>query len=275
MKIILDERESALWTKMTNTDIKLVLSKCVLPLGDISIRTDNDEEIILLERKSLQDLLSSIKDGRYAEQSHRLQHSTGIHSHNIVYIIEGIMSQCSNKERKMIYSAMTTLSIFKGFSVIRTSGVQETADWISAMADKINRELEKGKTMRFLRPSSDSNPDTNKQPEELDTNLQQVIPEYCSVVKKVKKDNLTPENMGQMILCQIPSISSVSAIAIMEKYKSISQLMRELVNDPNCLNDVRANSRKLSKTVIQNIKTFLLYEKVVGNNVTSIIQEKI
>lgn len=267
MKIILDERESALWTKMSTPDFigpKLVLSKCVLPLGDISIRMDNDEEIILLERKSLQDLLSSIKDGRYAEQSHRLQHSTGIHSHNIVYIIEGIMSQCSNKERKMIYSAMTTLSLFKGFSVIRTSGVQETADWISAMADKINRELEKGKPLRFLRPSSDSNPDT----EETESNVDRVIPEYCSVVKKVKKDNLTPENMGQMILCQIPSISSVSAIAIMEKYKSISQLMRELVNDPNCLNDIRANSRKLSKTVIQNIKTFLLYEKVVENNVT-------
>ena len=269
MKIILDERESALWTKMTNTDIKLVLSKCVLPLGDISIRTDNDEEIILLERKSLQDLLSSIKDGRYAEQSHRLQHSTGIHSHNIVYIIEGIMSQCSNKERKMIYSAMTTLSLFKGFSVIRTSGVQETADWILAMADKMNRELEKGKPLRFLRPSLNSNPDTT---EDTDSNVDRVIPEYCSVVKKVKKDNLTPENMGQMILCQIPSISSVSAIAIMEKYKSISQLMRELQNDPNCLNDIRANSRKLSKTVIQNIKTFLLYEKVVENNVTSVIQ---
>lgn len=249
MKIVLDERESALWSKITNIDIspKLSISKCVLPLGDISIRMDNDEEILLLERKSLQDLVSSIKDGRYTEQSHRLQHSTGIPSHNIVYVIEGIMSQCRNNEKKMIYSSMTMLNLFKGFSVIRTSGVQETADWILAMVDKMNRELEKGKKLRFL--GGDVNP----------SDL--IIPEYCSVVKKTKKDNLTPSNMGETILCQIPSISSVSAIAIMQKYKSIARLIRELQTDPNCLNDIRANSRKLSKTVIKNIKLFLLYEE--------------
>lgn len=260
MKIVLDERECALWTKMTNQPelSNNIISKSVLPLGDISIRMDDDQEIVLLERKSLQDLLSSIKDGRYVEQSHRLQHSTEILSHNIIYIIEGVMTQYTNKDRKTIYSAMTTLNLFKGFSVIRTSGVQETADWILAMVDKMTREFKKGKTLHFTKESAISTVDSNQTP----------IPEYCSVVKKVKKENLTPENMGQMILCQIPSISSVSAIAIMEKYKSISQLMRELANDPNCLNDIRANSRKLSKTVIQNIKTFLLYEKVVENNET-------
>lgn len=257
MKIILDERESTLWEKMKPESLTIFLSKCVLPLGDISIRTDNDEEILLLERKSLSDLLSSIKDGRYAEQSHRLQYSTSIPSHNIIYVIEGIMSQYSNKDRKMIYSAMTSLSLFKGFSVIRTSGVQETADWILAMVDKINREFEKGKSLRVQVTSVETDANSNLHP---------VIPDYCSVVKKVKKDNLTPENIGELFLCQIPCISSVSAIAIMQKYKSISQLIRELQADPHCLDDIRANSRKLSKTVIQNIKTFLLYEKVVENN---------
>ena len=49
---------------------ELVSSK--LDLGDIIISTNEDEELMIIERKSLNDLASSIKDGRYAEQSYRL-----------------------------------------------------------------------------------------------------------------------------------------------------------------------------------------------------------
>ena len=48
--------------------------------------------IILIERKSLNDLESSIKDGRYSEQSIRLN-SSEIHNHNIYYLIEGNIQQ--------------------------------------------------------------------------------------------------------------------------------------------------------------------------------------
>ena len=42
-----------------------------LPLGDIII-CDEEEELLIIERKTLQDLAASIKDGRYEEQSYRL-----------------------------------------------------------------------------------------------------------------------------------------------------------------------------------------------------------
>ena len=57
-----------------------------LDLGDAIICDDNSNEKLILERKSLNDLASSIKDGRYVEQSHRLTNYP-IHNHNIVYII--------------------------------------------------------------------------------------------------------------------------------------------------------------------------------------------
>ena len=41
-------------------------------IGDFIIKTDTDEIIMIFERKSLADLVASIKDGRYSEQSFRL-----------------------------------------------------------------------------------------------------------------------------------------------------------------------------------------------------------
>ena len=121
MKLILDEREASLRDRCLSLSNSDLVSSTVLHLGDALITDDEENIVLLIERKSLSDLLASIKDGRYEEQSHRLIHSSGIEPHHIVYIIEGMMSQLRNPiEKKMAYSAMTTLQVFKGFSVLRT-----------------------------------------------------------------------------------------------------------------------------------------------------------
>ena len=80
MKIIIDEREVSLYEKcisvvQTNNLNTISVIKEVLPLGDIIFKTNEDSLICIIERKSLNDLMSSIKDGRYEEQSHRLSHN--------------------------------------------------------------------------------------------------------------------------------------------------------------------------------------------------------
>ena len=57
-----------------------------LPLGDIIIKEDENSELLIIERKSINDLASSIRDGRYKEQSLRLS-NTGLHNHRIIYLI--------------------------------------------------------------------------------------------------------------------------------------------------------------------------------------------
>jgi ERCC4-type nuclease len=257
MKLILDEREASLRDKclsLSDPNSNLVSSK-VLPLGDALITDDEENIVLLVERKSLSDLLASIKDGRYEEQSHRLIHSSGIEPHHIVYIIEGMMSQLRNPiEKKMAYSAMTTLQVFKGFSVLRTCSVQETAEWLLGTMDKMTREIGRGK----IPWTSGSN-----------EGVREIAP-YCSVVKKVKKDNVTPENIGEIVLCQIPGISSVSAVAIMREFKSLSNLMNQMRENPHCLGNIVCESkgkmRKLSKTIAQNVASYLLYEVVETTN---------
>ena len=271
MKLVIDERETSLFDKCVHlgngteagghgTDI----TKRVLPLGDVLLLDKNDREILLFERKSLADLLASIKDGRYEEQSYRLLHSSGLCPHHIVYVIEGMISQLRGpKEKKIVYSAMTSLGVFKGYSVLRTSSVQETAELLLAIADKVGRDMDKGKV-----PWTPSVPQQTPGNEDntictAATTTSVSASSYCTVVKKVKKDNITPANMGEIILCQVPGVSSVSAIAIMSKFRSISHLIQELSLNPSCLDGIvcvsKDKARKLSKTIIQNIKTFLLY----------------
>ena len=97
MKIVVDNREHSLikLLKALNNDyeynIPIVVEK--MDLGDIAIHFD-DEEIILMERKKLSDLASSIRDGRYKEQSYRLN-GNSLHNHNIMYIVEVNLARLS------------------------------------------------------------------------------------------------------------------------------------------------------------------------------------
>ena len=202
MKIIIDEREHSLYEKcllISNQYKNIVLSKEVLPLGDILVKTDHDIDILLIERKSFSDLLSSIKDGRYEEQSYRLLNSSGLQPHSIFYLLEGMFSQLYNaNDKKIILSAMTSLQYFKGFSIIRTSSVNETAEFVLSMADKIDRELQKGKKPFYLLETYKQNNTIDNLENTIDLSNNSVInppitsSQYCSVVKKIKKDNITP-----------------------------------------------------------------------------------
>jgi ERCC4-type nuclease len=334
MKVIIDERERELYEKSYSivqaNNTYVVLSKEVLPLGDVFVTTDEGKHVMLIERKTLQDLLASIKDGRYEEQSYRLTHSSGLPPHSILYIIEGQLSQLrSNVERKIVYSALTSLNFFKGFSVIRTNSISETAEYIVWMCEKIERNFLKCVFPYYLQPQyckymqmpnddgikneeddlvlidiEDNKPLENTmklknidnlkntmvlpsinsmvtsprkesdllfQKGELFTYPKEVLDKqqtellaanYCNVVKKVKKDNVTPENIGEIILCQIPGISSVTAIAIMKQFSSFPDFIKQLNENPECLNNIvcetKGKQRKISKSCLENIKKYLL-----------------
>jgi len=251
MKIIIDERESHLYSGSVgileqNPFPNIHLSKEVLPLGDIMLKTDEDIPVILIERKSVQDLLASIKDGRYEEQSFRLMNSTEFPARqSILYIIEGMFTH--HKDRKTVLSAITSLQLFKGFSVQRTCSILETAEYIIHMADKIERDFKKGKTFVFSKTEDVSVP---------------VPAPYCTVVKKVKKENITAQNMGEIMLCQIPGISANAAIAILKHTNgSFLHLLDILKTNPSELESImigEKKGRKISKSIISKMSELLL-----------------
>lgn len=265
-----------------------------ISLGDVLIYDDkNTEPQVVIERKSLTDLASSIRDGRYNEQSLRLHHSE-THNHNVWYIIEGSMKYYNSKytkvEPKALYSSMVSLNYYKGFSVFRTFDIKETAEFIVRTADKISRETKLSPYFSNIPHNSSNNllknPTIETKPGEksiLKNNVDEVISNiepqinmekssykmdipYSNTIKKVKKDNIKPENIGEIILSQIPGISNITSLAVMKSYGSLYNLIKCLSENKNCLDGFKyktssGQSRKLSSSAIQNIIKYLLYQE--------------
>jgi len=269
MIIKIDTREQELFKKCESTiasvqkfaDIKLVYE--TLPLGDIIIN-DGTNDCIIVERKSLSDLAASIKDGRYEEQSYRLN-GLEHHNHNIIYLIEGDMYRFNSfKDRidkQTLYSSIFSINYFKGFSVMRSNNMDETAIICCNMAYKLVGGLKAGKTGFYTNKVStqECSPDQNNN---ADDSIVVTEKDYCSVIKKIKKENITPDNIGEIMLCQIPGISSASALAILAQFKTLPNLIQSLKENETCLSnvstvDAKGKSRKISKTAIATIIKFL------------------
>ena len=277
MKVILDYREKdliELCNSKLNEEFKNInLSNENLPIGDVIIKDDNDNELIIIERKSLKDLAASINDGRYTEQSFRLNNCS-VHNHNIIYLIEGEWSEYNKYKHKKRISEQTLLSsiisinYFKGFSLYRTNNTSESASYILHLADKIERE--KGKKQPYYINGNSSSVDEPNQSSfniNATTNTQSnnKVENYCEVSKRIKKDNITINNIGEILLAQIPNVSSQSAIAIMEKFKTIKNLIENLEKDDNCLNEIvtgkNGKFRRLNKNCIINVFKYLLQKE--------------
>ena len=288
MNIKVDVREQDLIQKMkqlieTIPSFKnIILTTENLPIGDIII-SNGVEEKLIIERKSISDLMASIKDGRYEEQSYRL---SGLNhpNHNIIYLVEGDFNRVNrfrenpHIEKLTLYSAIFSLNYTKGFSVLRTFSMDETAIFLCNTANKLTKnELENKKayysnskqTTPVIEISDackkvDMQEDTNtSRPDETEKEKESTDKDYINVVKRVKKENITTDNIDEIILCQIPGISSVTAIAVINKFKHIQGLIKSVENDPGCLNDItytnaKNQTRKINKTCIENIKKYLL-----------------
>jgi ERCC4-type nuclease len=287
MIIKIDTREAALLQQIYYQVSVIPVFKSIkvisetLPIGDIIINDDNEDKIII-ERKSVNDLLSSIKDGRYEEQSYRLN-GLNHHNHNIVYLIEGDVNKVNRfkpdnqLEKLTLYSAMFSLNYYKGFSVFRSFSLDETANIICNMTYKIGKDLSKkpyyqnklqievpiNETIKNendnVENETGGQSETTDEPEQ----AQATDKDYVGVVKKIKKDNITPDNIGEIMLCQIPGISSVTALAVMEKYKNISNLIKEIEANNEAMKDLsytnaKGQVRKINKTCVANIVKFLL-----------------
>lgn len=274
-------------------DLEIVIES--LPVGDVVYYdTETKEEKVILERKSLQDLNSSIKDGRYEEQSFRLNGSP-VHNHNIIYLIEGDMNHKNmfkqRLDKKMLFSAMFSLNHHKGFSVLRTFDIDETAFVICNFGYKLKKGIQEKKEGYYRNTVLKKEPEEQTVEQSVEQTVEQPTEEpieqpvepseqkaekeekeetenYCHVVKKVKKENVTPENIGEIMLSQIPGISSVTAIAIMKEFKTISHLMETLKKEGDaCLKRVQYTNekqqvKKLNKTVITNVMKYLQVQQI-------------
>ena len=272
MLIRVDTREDALndMIRLNLTGTSHTTRSEPLAVGDVILSSDDGKtDYIVFERKSLADLAASIRDGRYKEQSHRLQAIPGMHNHNVVYVIEGDFARYNERfskiGKKALLSAMCSLNYYKGFSVVRTMSILETYELIHHYADKLSVSPAPYGHYHVVANRTNANASTTNGTDAAATAEEPVAetPSYCSFmkVKQVKCENITPQNIGEIMLCNIPGVSSKTAAAIVIKFPTLRALMEALQagGSGDCLADIRLETnRKLSKQCIQNIYNFLM-----------------
>jgi len=262
MRIVVDERETELYANLTTTTMEydktiIQIEKSMLPLGDVIFKTGDEtaDTIHFFERKTIRDLLASITDGRYREQSFRLKNATNVPPHRVVYIVEGTFQGCTNQEKQRVYSSMVSLNQFKGFSILRSYSVQETADMLLNMAHKICREFKKG-TPLFCNTMASNAMDSSN--------------DYCnSIVKSVKKDNITKDNIGIVMLSQIPGISPAIARTLLKDTTITEFLLSLRDGGDNALNSIliettNGKTRKLGRDIVRKLIDFFGETKPVS-----------
>jgi len=182
----------------------------------------------------------------------------------------------NNKENDKFtaYSAIFSLNYYKGFSVIRTVSLEESALFICNCANKLRKGIMDKKKPYYKNVTNSTIVDntdntdnthnthnthqTNNKEEQLKNNIH-----YSHVIKKIKKDNITPNNIDEIMLCQIPGISSITAVVIMNKFHTLENLIKNIKEHGNsCLSEITYTNndkkRKISKSSIENIMKFLV-----------------
>ncbi|KAF3062202.1 Crossover junction endonuclease MUS81 [Daldinia childiae] len=104
---------------------------------------EGDEVVLdyIVERKRLDDLIGSIKDGRFHEQKFRLKRS-GIK--NVVYIVEEISMdpEILDKRAEMVQSAIGSTQVVNGFFVKKTQKMDDTIRYLTRMTMLLKKQYE-------------------------------------------------------------------------------------------------------------------------------------
>lgn len=227
-----------------------------LVFGDFQICTKNNEiEKIqfLFERKTLDDLLASIKDGRYKNQKSSIL--SNFDSKQYYYIIEGNIIYNTNPSKiqdKILHSAIINTQLRDKIGIFFTRNVNETCQLILSIYNRI-----KDNPSDYLYKKNNDIDST-----EFNTNAI-IEKQICS--KKIK----TPNECWKEQLCQIPDISSKTADAIIKEYVNMKVFYKafidcskeESIKKLECIKtiDVNGKQRKISSKCVQNIINYVLF----------------
>ena len=172
-----------------------------LDVGDINIKI-NDKLIYIIERKAVNDLISSIKTSRYQEQKIRIK-STKVPA---LYIIEGNINYNNSNDSinglkiTQLQGVFTSLLLKDNIPYLMTKSIQDTYDYLIYIIKKVLSLYYKK--------------DINENNENINNN------EYSKTIKMRKKDNMDQKTCFIAQLMLIPGISHNIAQEITKHYKS-------------------------------------------------------
>jgi hypothetical protein len=276
MELICDFREKRI-IKILNTMVKsrndcgdIVIKSQNLDIGDFVVGNT------IIERKTHQDLASSILDGRYKEQCNRLQSfkqdKTNV---KIIYFIEGNLDlyfENHNISKDKLISAMLSILYEKDFSVILTKHMNETCDFLLKLALKFkNKYNSKSSNVNDIVDLNNIDGcNSNNDNSIIETNEQVCAPddliciEHLVKQKNKKNGQINASNIGIMMLCNVPNISFNIAKALLEPFNNnIYAFITKINEDPDYLSEIKImgknnKSRKLNKNIVEILRDYFV-----------------
>jgi len=229
MKLIIDNRERDLLNIIPTT---IPHEKKSLDLGDIIITDDSNTHLLVIERKTVKDLASSIKDGRYREQKARLISCYLNNNIPVMYIIENFEwtpdAIVNGIPYTTLMSSIINTMLRDKIQVYKSNSLNETRDFIIAMYNKF--------------PSTPS----ITPPKYLENGL-----------KLKKKENKKDADSMIFILCQVPRVSVAIARVIREHYATVRCLVIAFSDTKRLLSDIKVNNRRIGHIMSENIYKYL------------------
>ena len=203
-----------------------------LLMGDFVYKcSDTHDVYYIVERKSVSDLESSIKDGRFREQKDRLSASEA----NIIYIIEGAINtirKCG-LPKTTLKSSIINLQINHKYLVFKTESDKDSLEYLLLLYKKIQ---ENG------------------------------IEFTTKYVTFKRKDTTISTYVNQLTM--IGGVSKLIALKIAENYKSLMSLINvyntsDKITGENLLADIKlSDKRKIGKVLSKKI----FYSFIDSNN---------
>lgn len=228
MELVVDSREKKIIDTLNSQGIKFKIE--TLDIGDMLIK-NKENILIVFERKSYKDMLSSLKDGRYKEQKVRLLSELNNNKYKkLFYILEGLKKDIKSFEYNTLLGVQISCELRDNISILKTENYIDTTNLII----KFFKRLEQNKNNEFdflINNSNNPNPNnleiknTTTENTTNETNIN-----YCDSIKIKKSDNLTPKNCQIASLMVCPGVSSNIAIKIINNYGNLYNLYQTYFN---------------------------------------------
>ena len=186
LRIIIDERERKSGIPKLLKDIGVNVEIKTLPIGDYIVSHET-----VVERKSINDLISSIFDGRLFDQCNRLKE----HFQFPIILLEGNVDEIESitENPLVFYGALSTIAIDYKIPIIPTPNASHTAKLLVSLSSR--KESIKGPLLKKIKKSND-----------------------------VQKQQLS-------VLCSLPGVGEKIAIRMLEKFESPLKVLSASTKD--------------------------------------------
>lgn len=240
MECLVDSREMELFQDLQSVLTIPTIMK-MLPLGDVVVQTTDGNLLLMIERKSVRDLVQSLRDGRYHDQRKRwVEYKVDSPSTSISLWLEGDLLS-TDMDPMLRSSLLNALFRLQSLHRVIVHTVRTRAQFIQSLQMVIEKLVKDPYHLVEQKPTT-------------------VIP-----LHQYRKSAHSQETYWQSCLAMIPGISMQIAQKLIVQYPSMLTLMEKLQENREKtveeLSEIRIHEkRRLGKKQAQKIVAHMLNE---------------